>query len=143
MPYELDLFKNINDSFGHEAGDEAIRRLAKILQEGIRGIDLAARIGGDEFAVILTETNLARGVEVAERLRQAIKTTEVPTAGSSSAWITASFGVAESPSGGQTTAELLSCADAALYEAKRQGRDQVIQRLVLANSAAAADVQRR
>ena len=79
---DIDNFKKVNDSFGHEAGDETIRCLAKTLQEGIRGIDLAARIGGDEFALILTETDINRGLEVAGRLRQAIKTTEIPAVGS-------------------------------------------------------------
>lgn len=124
---DIDNFKIVNDTFGHEAGDEAIRHLAKSLQEGIRGIDLAARIGGDEFAVILTETDAARGVEVAERLRQAIKAVGIPTVKSTTARITASFGVAESSSGAQTTADLLACADAALYEAKHGGRDRVAQ----------------
>lgn len=135
---DIDNFKRVNDTFGHEAGDEAIRRLAKILQEGIRGIDLGARVGGDEFAVILAETNLARGVEVAERLRQAIKAAEIPKVGS----ISASFGVAESPRCAQNTHELLACADAALYEAKHQGRNQVIQgQLIQANSVSTPDVQ--
>jgi len=139
---DIDDYKKVNDTFGHEAGDEAMRRLAKTLQEGIRGIDLAARIGGDEFAAILAETDLARGVEVAERLREAIEATEIPTASSNTFRITASFGVAESPSCAQTTSELLACADAALYQAKRQGRDRVIQGyMVRANPQRVADVQ--
>jgi diguanylate cyclase (GGDEF)-like protein len=96
-------FKRINDAFGHEAGDEAIRRLAKAMQEGIRGTDLAARIGGDEFALVLTETDLTRGIEVTGRLRQAVKTAEIPAVGS----ITVSLGIAESPSCPETTPELL------------------------------------
>jgi len=141
---DIDDFKSVNDTFGHEAGDEAIRRLAKILQEGIRGIDLAARIGGDEFAVILTETYADRGLEVAERLRHTIKTAEISTRSSMAISITASFGVAESPSCAQTTSGLLACADAALYEAKRHGRDRVQHgQLVAANSMHAADVQGR
>jgi len=135
---DIDDFKRVNDTFGHAAGDEAIRRLAKALQEGIRGVDLAARMGGEEFAVLLTETAAARGLEVAERLRQAIKATEIPGVGS----ITVSIGVAESPSGAQTTRELLGCADAALYEAKREGRDRVMSAgSVNANSAGAENVQ--
>src|ERR671917_2009704 len=70
---DIDSFKNLNDSFGHDAGDDAIRRISKVLREGTRGIDLAARIGGEEFAVLLVETNKAGGVEVAERLRASIK----------------------------------------------------------------------
>lgn len=134
---DIDRFKEVNDNFGHEAGDEVIRRLAKTLQEGIRGIDMAARIGGDEFAVILTETTLDRAVEVAERLRLAIKETETPTVGT----ITVSLGVAEAPSCGQTVRELLALTDATLYEAKHQGRDCVTRaRGTEANSTVSLDV---
>ncbi len=118
---DIDHFKQVNDTYGHEAGDEAIRHLAKTLQAGTRGIDLAARIGGEEFAVILTETNFEVGVEVAERLRQAIRQEEIPTVGR----ITASFGVVEFPACAQTGRDLQMAADAAMYEAKRQGRDRV------------------
>ena len=119
---DLDEFKRVNDTHGHEAGDEAIRTLARVLQQGTRGVDLAARIGGEEFAVILTETNLAGATEVAERLRLALRTTEIPPIGQ----IAASFGVAECPSQGTTARELLASADAALYQAKREGRDRVV-----------------
>jgi two-component system cell cycle response regulator len=125
---DIDDFKKINDEFGHEAGDKVIQRLAQILQEGIRTPDLAARIGGDEFALLLVETNATRGFEVADRLRQTIKATDFSTVGSKTIRITASFGIVQAPYDEQTTAELLGRrADAALYEAKRQGRDQVIQ----------------
>src|SRR5215204_1058205 len=78
---DIDNFKNLNDSFGHDAGDEAIRRISKVLREGTRGIDLASRIGGEEFAVLLVETSKEGGLDVAERLRAAIKTLEIPMAG--------------------------------------------------------------
>ncbi|HEX6648075.1 MAG TPA: diguanylate cyclase [Pyrinomonadaceae bacterium] len=135
---DIDSFKNVNDTFGHDAGDEAIRRISKVLCEGTRGIDLAARIGGEEFAVLLVETNKEGGFEVAERLRTAIKALEIPRAGR----VTASFGVAECPSDAQTAAEILKAADIALYEAKRNGRDQVVATSSLkSNSMAAGDVQ--
>ena len=135
---DIDEFKQVNDSFGHEAGDEVIRRLGKTLQEGLRGIDLAARIGGDEFAVILTETAFARAIEVAERLRLAIKAIEIPEVGT----ITASVGVAEAPTCAQGPRELLACADAALYKAKHEGRDRVSHASqAKANSVGARDVQ--
>jgi diguanylate cyclase (GGDEF)-like protein len=135
---DIDEFKKVNDTFGHEAGDEVIKVLSKTLQEGIRGIDLAARIGGEEFAVILTETPLDRAGEVAERLRLAIKQLEIPEVGT----ITASLGVAEAPFCANTGRELLACADNALYAAKQQGRDRVVQaHRAKENSLAAADVQ--
>ena len=135
---DLDNFKNVNDTFGHDAGDEAIRRLSRVLREGTRGIDLAARIGGEEFAVLLVETRKEGGLEVAERLRAAIKTLEIPKAGH----ITASFGVAECPGDAQTALEVVKAADVALYEAKRKGRDQVVAMEPLkSNSMVAGDVQ--
>jgi len=135
---DIDSFKNLNDTFGHDAGDDAIRRLSKALCEGTRGIDLAARIGGEEFAVLLVETRKDGGFEVAERLRVAIKSLELPQAGH----ITASFGVAECPGDAQTAAEILKAADVALYEAKRNGRDQVVKlKSLRSNSMAAGDVQ--
>jgi two-component system cell cycle response regulator len=135
---DIDNFKGLNDSFGHNAGDDAIRRLAKTLQAGTRGIDLAARIGGDEFAILLVETNQKFGLEVAERLRLAIAALEIPKAGQ----ITASFGVAECPAGAQTAEEVLKAADTALYEAKRGGRDRVVAfKPMKSNSVALDNVQ--
>lgn len=135
---DIDHFKQVNDTYGHEAGDEAIKTLARVLQQGTRGIDLAARIGGEEFAVILTETNLSGAVEVAERLRVTLKSTEIQSVGQ----IAASFGVAECPSQAETARELVARADAALYEAKREGRDRVARASeVTSNSIVAGSVQ--
>jgi diguanylate cyclase (GGDEF)-like protein len=135
---DIDNFKGLNDTFGHDVGDEAIRQIAKVLKEGTRGIDLAARIGGDEFAVLLVETELTRGLEVAERLRMAIRDLSIPPV----AYVTASFGVAECPSSAQTSTDILKAADNLLYEAKRYGRDQVVGPASMkSNSAVAGDVQ--
>ena len=135
---DIDRFKNLNDSFGHDVGDEAIRRISRVLREGTRGIDLAARIGGEEFAVLLVETAKKGGYEVAERLRKAIKMMEMP----GTRHITASFGVAECPTDAQTAVDILKVADVALYEAKRAGRDRVMNSGSLkSNSVAAGDVQ--
>jgi diguanylate cyclase (GGDEF)-like protein len=134
---DIDSFKDLNESFGHDAGDDDIRRLSRVLREGTRGIDLAARIGGEEFAVLLVETSKEGGFEVAERLRAAIKVLEIPKA----RHITASFGVAECPTDAQTAAGVWKAADVALYEAKRNGRDRVVAMPPRSNSMAAGDVQ--
>ena len=135
---DIDNFKRLNDTFGHDMGDEAIRRIGKVLREGTRGIDLAARIGGDEFAVLLVETELTRGLEVAERLRMAIRDLSIPPVD----YLTASFGVAECPSSAQTSTDILKAADNLLYHAKRTGRDRVVGPASMkSNSAMAGDVQ--
>jgi diguanylate cyclase (GGDEF)-like protein len=135
---DIDDFKRVNDTYGHEAGDEVIIRIAKVLREGTRGIDLAARIGGEEFGVILTETTMERAKEIAERLRFSIKSLQIPAVGR----VTGSVGVAECPSCAETARELLARADAALYKAKREGRDRVAQAEARKpNSIAVGDVQ--
>ncbi|HEX8337318.1 MAG TPA: GGDEF domain-containing protein, partial [Pyrinomonadaceae bacterium] len=133
---DIDNFKGVNDTYGHDAGDEALRRVANVIQSGTRGIDTGARIGGDEFAVILPETDLARGVEVAERLRSAIAALDFGPAGR----LTASLGVAEFPACARANGELRAAADAALYEAKRGGRDRAASAPVLENPAPALGV---
>jgi two-component system cell cycle response regulator len=133
---DIDNFKNVNDTYGHDAGDEALRRVANVIQSGTRGIDTGARIGGDEFAVILPETDLLHGLEVAERLRASLAALDFGPAGH----ITASLGVAELPACARANVELRAAADAALYEAKRGGRDRAASAPVLENPATALGV---
>jgi diguanylate cyclase (GGDEF)-like protein len=133
---DIDNFKDVNDTHGHDAGDEALRQVANVIQSGTRGIDTGARIGGDEFAVILPETDLVRGLEVAERLRSAIAALDFGPAGR----VTASLGVAELPTCARNNEELRASADAALYEAKRGGRDRAACAPVLENTSPALGV---
>jgi len=135
---DIDHFKSVNDTYGHEGGDEALRRLGHVLQTGTRGVDTAARIGGEEFAIILTETDFAHGLEVAERLRKTISETGMPEA----VHITVSIGLAEFSEPMSDGRELYVAADAALYEAKRQGRNRVVSAPAAldANSAPALGV---
>jgi diguanylate cyclase (GGDEF)-like protein len=133
---DIDNFKDVNDTHGHDAGDEALRRVANVIQSGTRGIDTGARIGGDEFAVILPETDLARGLDVAGRLCSAIAALDFGPVGR----VTASLGVAELPTCAHMGEELRAAADAALYEAKRGGRDRAAPAPVLENPAPALGV---
>jgi diguanylate cyclase (GGDEF)-like protein len=121
---DLDDFKNVNDRFGHQAGDEVLRAFAEVLQGRIRGIDLAARLGGEEFAILLPETDAVGAEALAENLRLAVAKLAVPV-DSEQIRITASFGVAAFPES-QGGDELMTAADLALYSAKRHGKDRVV-----------------
>jgi diguanylate cyclase (GGDEF)-like protein len=121
---DLDWFKDVNDRYGHPAGDQVLREFALLLQETVRDVDLAARWGGEEFLLILPGTDLAGGAQVAERIRVALGRRIVLAAGGTPIPVTASFGVAATPPA-RTGSELFAAADAALYEAKRAGKNRV------------------
>jgi diguanylate cyclase (GGDEF)-like protein len=118
---DIDHFKRVNDSHGHDAGDAALRILAGALREEVRGVDTAARYGGEEFAIILPQAGPEGALVVAERLRARIEKTEVPGVGC----ITASLGVATFPLDASSRELLVTAADRALYQAKRTGRNRV------------------
>lgn len=118
---DLDRFKQLNDSVGHDAGDDALRKLADCFKRELRGVDTASRFGGDEFALILPQAYAEGAVVVAERLRKRIEQIEIPGFGN----LTASIGIAAFPLHAAARAELLSTADMALYSAKRAGRNRV------------------
>jgi len=123
---DFDKFKSLNDSLGHPAGDAALAHFSKIILGQIRGVDAAARIGGEEFAVWLPGTELESGIRIAERIRIRLSTTSWDWQGR--AWpLTASFGVAGCPETSQSLANLAAQADAALYVAKNSGRNRVEQ----------------
>jgi diguanylate cyclase (GGDEF)-like protein len=121
---DLDDFKRINDRHGHQIGDQMLRAFADCLRKRVRVIDIAARLGGEEFAVLLVETDLDGAHALAESLREAAASLEVPGAGGEPITITASFGVAAYPEA-RTPQELLAAADAGLYRAKREGKNRV------------------
>ena len=124
---DLDDFKDVNDRFGHPAGDVVLREFARTLEDGIRDIDLAARWGGEEFVLLLPGTDLAGAARVAERIREALARRIILSAEGEAIAVTASFGVAGYP-GGAPADQLLPTADAALYEAKRGGKNRVSTR---------------
>jgi len=126
---DLDFFKRVNDTWGHQAGDRVLASVAAALMQARRRGDTVARVGGEEFAVILPETTLAEAVPVAERLRAAVAALrfsfERPPVHDFS--ITASFGAATSlPERPLEAADLFQRADAAMYRAKQGGRDRVV-----------------
>lgn len=118
---DLDHFKSINDQHGHATGDVVLRDVAYRMRRELRAYDLAYRIGGEEFVVLMPGAGAGRSIEVAEELRRAVAAE--PIAGVS---VTMSFGVAAAPAGTFDYAETFAAADAALYEAKARGRDQVV-----------------
>jgi diguanylate cyclase (GGDEF)-like protein len=122
---DLDHFKTFNDQHGHPAGDEALRVLGRVLRASIRASDVAARYGGEEFVVALHHTGLEGAALVAEKLRHAISAAIVEIAPGRFARITASFGVASTERQDADLRGLLAAADAALYEAKTSGRNQI------------------
>ncbi|MBV8446073.1 MAG: diguanylate cyclase, partial [Candidatus Dormibacteraeota bacterium] len=122
---DVDHFKAINDTGGHESGDVVLQRIAAELRSGIRGGDAAVRLGGEEFVIILRDTDTGGAVRVAEQLRTAIREVSVPQACSGIEHLTASFGIATFPLHGSQLPDLVRASDVAMYEAKRGGRDQV------------------
>ena len=123
---DLDHFKKFNDTYGHEAGDAVLRETASFLTRSIRVEDVVCRYGGEEFVIILPTANLTAAHARAERIRLKLKELTVLHQGHSLGMITVSVGVAALPDHGTSPNNLLEAADAALYRAKREGRDRVV-----------------
>ncbi|MBZ5544918.1 MAG: diguanylate cyclase [Acidobacteriia bacterium] len=123
---DLDHFKQFNDTFGHEAGDELLRGLGELLSTRTRKEDIACRYGGEEFLLILPNATLDICCQRAELVRKAVRSLHVSHRGQSIGHITLSIGVAVFPQHGGTTQTLLRTADTALYRAKAEGRDRVV-----------------
>lgn len=123
---DIDFFKKVNDTYGHQAGDLILKDVAGILQKGIRESDLAARYGGEEFALILLQTEPQTAILISERIRSQIAARPfLPV--EPALHITASFGIASFPSPGiQAERDLVEAADQALYQAKKGGRNRVV-----------------
>jgi diguanylate cyclase len=117
--FDVDHFKSFNDTFGHLAGDDCLRLLAKIVRECLRGGDILGRYGGEEFAVIFRRTSLGEALFVAERIRSVIESTDF-----GHRKVTVSLGIASSDEVGESVNELIQAADEALYSSKRTGRNK-------------------
>jgi diguanylate cyclase (GGDEF)-like protein len=134
MAIDIDHFKSINDSLGHETGDAVLRAVGAELLECVREDDIACRAGGEEFVVILPGIGKSGLLQRAEVVRQAIKRTPI-TAGPETVRLTVSIGLSVFPDHGATEGDLLRAADVALYQAKAAGRNRVVFRDIKAGTA--------
>ena len=120
---DLDRFKNINDTYGHDAGDRALESISNFLKKNIRDVDAIARYGGEEFVMLVPDADKEAAFGLAERLREelaGIQLDNLPP-------ITVSLGIATFPTDGTEVEELIRKADAAMYEAKRAGRNNSVK----------------
>lgn len=124
MMIDIDHFKNINDNHGHTVGDSVLKTIAGLLQKSIREVDILARIGGEEFAVILPQTGVEEASKLAERIRQCIEAAVIQH-DALQIHVTASIGIAACMVEGDDLDRMLTKADDALYIAKKKGRNQV------------------
>lgn len=129
---DIDHFKHINDQYGHDAGDAVLKKLGQILKIAVRSTDMVARLGGEEFCIVLPETHLAQGIALAEKIRQEVARTVFPTQ-HGNIEVRISLGVAERQAN-ETIAAWLKRADEALYQAKQGGRNQVVSALPKAST---------
>src|SRR5437879_8633707 len=119
---DIDQFKRLNDEFGHLLGDEVLRQVSSLFHQQLRKIDVVCRYGGEEFAIVLTQTNAQYAVSVAEKLRKMVETWQFPGVPQC---VTISAGIAAFPDHGTTRDELVRAADTGLYAAKQSGRNRV------------------
>ncbi len=124
---DIDFFKQVNDTYGHDIGDEVLKEFANRIAANVRGIDLACRYGGEEFVVAMPDTDIAFATNIAERLRQSIEANPVAISRHPGQLnITISIGIARYEGEGDSAEKLLHRADQALYRAKRSGRNRVV-----------------
>jgi diguanylate cyclase (GGDEF)-like protein len=123
---DLDHFKTVNDTHGHEAGDVVLRTVAQRVRDNVREIDVVCRYGGEEFAVILPECDGSEAMKVAERIHRAVGDSPFQVTDEASMPVTVSLGVSGFPTPSNSLTSLVRSVDAALYEAKRKGRNRVV-----------------
>lgn len=123
---DLDHFKQINDTYGHAAGDEALRRVVEIFRRELRGSDLFGRLGGEEFGILMPACTCEQGVEIATRIRRSLAAARIGLDGGGKVEVSASLGMAHSAVSGYELHQLFADADAALYRAKHGGRNRLV-----------------
>jgi two-component system cell cycle response regulator len=126
MLIDMDFFKSVNDTHGHDTGDAVLREFALRLRRNIRGVDLACRFGGEEFVVLMPDTDFEHAQGVAERVRLAVASRDFETSATRALTVTCSVGVALNEHHTDTPELILKRADVALYRAKREGRNRVV-----------------
>jgi diguanylate cyclase (GGDEF)-like protein len=124
--FDIDRFKNVNDTLGHQAGDNVLRHTARALHDALRAVDRPARYGGDEFAVILSETSGASALGAAERLGRVVPQRVAAEGIPLPEPLSLSIGLAEWPADGEPAEKLIEQADLALYAAKHRGGNRVV-----------------
>jgi len=122
---DIDDFKKFNDTHGHPKGDTILKAVSAVIREQLREMDIAARYGGEEFVIVLPETELEGALAVAERVRDGVAAIRVPDLGENKVVATVSVGVSAFPMHAASALRLLESADAAMYRAKRSGKDRV------------------
>jgi diguanylate cyclase (GGDEF)-like protein len=122
LEIDIDFFKRVNDTFGHDKGDEALKILADIIKNISRKGDIVSRIGGEEFLLVLPHEDSQSALKIAERLRTTVETTQMETIG----FITVSIGIATWPTHSNNIDQVYKCADKALYHAKEHGRNRCV-----------------
>jgi two-component system cell cycle response regulator len=126
MLIDMDFFKAVNDTHGHDIGDAVLKEFALRLRRNIRGVDLACRFGGEEFVVLMPDTDYRQAHAVAERVRLAVAERGFETGSGGPLGVTVSVGVALNEHNADSPEAILKRADIALYRAKREGRNRVV-----------------
>lgn len=123
---DIDHFKGFNDTFGHAAGDAVLRATGELMKQHVRASDVVCRYGGEEFLLVMPEVDLEVARERAEAVRLAMRELKLSHEGKGLGQVTVSLGLSMLPEQGTRVAALVSAADAALYEAKKRGRDRLV-----------------
>lgn len=123
---DIDYFKAVNDTYGHDAGDAVLKEFSVRLKRNTRGIDLACRLGGEEFVIIMPDTDITHAYQVGERLRACVASDEFVIGEGQQIRVTASVGIGTLETPEDTPEIMFKRADSALYMAKRRGRNRVV-----------------